>query len=485
MQHVCVRCQSLQAATHNPDTPDPTQPETVPLVKNASDQHVSTTCSRRLRHAKDFIDAVRWTVKHHPRANDTTLTVAYDFAARMPDSKDGHVAYTLATMHRRLGIARSTVADHVAILRELGLLCWVEHGSQRNALRTRLGNRFTAGVGYRPTATIYAPCAPPEYDRAHGQLRDGTGYHSRIRAYTPHGRLQAIANARARQARRTPSFHTRTPYSPARRGEGSKDSAARPPRATTPLSQARRKSTGVTPQEAAAGIDHAQSVRLEIWWTQSTCTRQLGFALRPLIHGGYTWQETARELARWHVRTRPNNAAAFIRAELRRRAHTGQLHLPEGSVKPYRQAPADETGDRHRAMIQSKWAQYGPAFAHYHQTLAAPLRAALRQFSSPRAPQSSLPRPRLRESEDLFHRARSTPQEPRDIYRSRAWGLRDEPAPPPAVSGEEDHQLWAELAEHAQAAAVFQRLREELANAAVSDMPAQQTGRPGQAGSLR
>ncbi|AWN24866.1 hypothetical protein [Streptomyces sp. NEAU-S7GS2] len=470
MQHLCVRCQSLQAATHASATPHLAQSETVPLIKNASDQQISTTCSRRLRRPEDFIDAVKWAVKYHPKANDTTLAVAHDLAASMPASKEGHVAYALGTRHQRLGLARSTVAEHVAILRELGLLAWVEHGCLRNALRTRLGHRFAAGVGYRPTATIYAPCAPPEYDRAHGQLRDGTGYRSRIRAYTPQGRLQAIANTRARSARRTPSLITRTPYSPTGRREGRKDNAARPPRAATPSPHSARSTTGFTPRQAAAGITHAQRVRLEIWWTQGTCLRQLGYALRPLILAGYTWQDTARELARWHVRTRPASAPALIRAELRGRAHAGELHLPEGSVKPFRHAPADETGHRHRSMIQRKWEQYGPAFARYRQSLAAPLRTALQQLTSPLAPQPPRPRPQLREPEHLFHRACSTQRDARDVYRSRAWALPDRPTPPPAFTGAEGQRLWAELAEHARAAAAFQRLREHLANTADTGM---------------
>ncbi|MET7801916.1 hypothetical protein [Streptomyces decoyicus] len=490
MQHLCARCQHLQAATHTPNTPHLPQPETLPLIKNPSEQHITTTCSRRLRRPEDFLDAVTWAVKYHPKANATTLAVAHDLAANMPASKDGHIAYVLATRHQRLGIARSTLAHHTAILRELGLLAWAEHGSLRNALRTRLGHRFTPGTGYRATATIYAPCAPPEYDHAHGQLRHGTGYHSRIRAYTPQGRLHAITNTQARtarsagsagSARRTPSVPTRTPYPPARRREGRKDNAAQPPRAAAapraaaPSPRSARNTTRCTPQQAAAGIAHAQRVRLETWWTQSTPLRQLAYALRPLIHAGYTWQDTTRELTHWHVRTRPANPAALIHTELRRRAHTGELHLPQGSIKPFRQPPADETGSRYQAMLQHKQDQHGPAYARYRQTLAAPLRTALQQSTTPPTPQPPRPQPQLREPEHAFHRACTTPPDPRHIYRSRAWNRPDEPTPPTAVTGEENQQLWAELADHAQAAAAFQRLREDLANTTTTG-----TGTPAQ-----
>lgn len=458
MQHDCVRCQSNQAATQAQTTSRPEETETVTLVRNASDQHISTTCSRRLRDRDEFLDAAKWTIKHHPRANGTTLIVARDFADRMPRSKDGHVAYALAAMHRRLGLGRSTVSAHVAILRELGLLCWAEHGSQRNALRTRLGDRFTAGTGYRPTATIYAPCAPPEFDRARGRIRAGAGYRSRIRAYTPAGRAQAIDAARRRAAHRTPSFPTRTTYAPAGRREGSKDSAARTRRTATPTHPHPPTSPKVTPRQAAAGITFAQHVRLEVWWTQGTCLRQLGYALRPLITAGYTWQETARELTRWHVSARPASAAALIHTELRSRANTGLLHLPPGAVKPYRQVPADEASQRHDRMIERRWQQYGPAFARYRQTLATPLRAALRQFTSPPLPQ--LPRPQMREPEPLFAAAHSpSAGTPRDIYRARAAGP---PFENPVPLAAWDQGAWVELAEHAQAAAAFQRLREEL-----------------------
>ncbi|WP_327707051.1 hypothetical protein OG530_40620 [Streptomyces decoyicus] len=124
-------------------------------------------------------------------------------------------------------------------------------------------------------------------------------------------------------------------------------------------------------------------------------------------------------------------------------------------------------------MLQRKWEQYGPAFARYRQTLAAPLRTALQQSTTPPTPQPPRPRPQLREPEHTFHRASTTPHNPRDIYRSRAWNRPDEPTPPPAVTGEEIQQLWAELADHAQAAAAFQRLREDLANTTTTATPAQ------------
>lgn len=465
MQHVCARCQSCQAAPHAQKAEHPAEPETVTLVSYASDQHISTTCSRRLRDPEEFIDAVTFMTGHHPRANATTLKVARDIADRMPASKDGHVAYALAGMQQRLGLGRSTVMEHVAILREMGVLCWVEHGSLRNALRTRLGNRFTAGVGYRATATIYAPCAPPAYDRARGRIREGGGYHSRIRGYTPAGRATAIAEARRRSAHRTPSSSRRTPHSPAGRGEGSKDSAT-PKRRTTTTSR-EGGSTGVTAQQAAVGMAHAQRVQLEVWWTQGTCVRQLAYALRPLTSAGYGWREIARELTSWRVPQRPTHASAYIRAGLRRRAHTGLLHLPEGSVTPFRQVPSDDAGERHTSMIERRRQQFAPAFARYRDALAGTLRTALRNMSSPPTPRPARPRPQQREPDHLF-RAALGAAAAQDVYRARAWARSDPARRLPDAEQEKD--LWAELAEHAQAAAACARLRDALAgNARLSD----------------
>lgn len=355
--------------------------------------------------------------------------------------------------------------QHVAILRELGLLCWVEHGSQRNALRARMGSRFTAGIGYRPTATIYAPCAPPAYDRAKGAIRDGHGYRSRIRCYTPAGRAAAVDDARRRAACRTPSFSTRTPYPPARRGEGTKYSTPRNARATTRPRGRGRGSTGVTAQQAAYGMDRAQRIRLEVWWTQGACLRQLGYALRPLIHAGYGWQEIARELISWQVSLRPTSVVAFIRAGLRRRVHIGLLHLPEGSVPSYRQAPADEAGARYARMTEHRRhlfaVRYGPALARYRATLAEPLRIELRKLASPSKPATPRPQPQLREPERLF-RAALGQAAPRDVYRARAYRLPEPDCGPAPASP--DEETWAMLAEHAAASAAFQRLREQLAS---------------------
>lgn len=98
MQHVCVRCQSLQVAPHAQSTDQPEGAEVVTLVSDPGDQQISTTCSRRLRDPKEFLDAVVYMKRHHSKANDTTVLVAQDIARRMPNSKDGHIAYAVTAM---------------------------------------------------------------------------------------------------------------------------------------------------------------------------------------------------------------------------------------------------------------------------------------------------------------------------------------------------------------------------------------------------
>ncbi|MCA1223442.1 hypothetical protein [Streptomyces sp. 8L] len=118
---------------------------------------------------------MRWLISAglHPKASSTTLRVAEDLAKRM-DYDTGHARYCLDETAARLGIDRSTVKRHVAVLRELGALAWVVHGTRRN-VRSKLGLG-----GYAGTATIYAATIPAEYDDAMGIERIGAGYEARI-----------------------------------------------------------------------------------------------------------------------------------------------------------------------------------------------------------------------------------------------------------------------------------------------------------------
>ncbi|MCZ1012079.1 hypothetical protein [Streptomyces lydicus] len=421
-----------------------------------------------MRDPREFIAAVEDLAETHPHSTGTTLRVARDIATRMPNSKDGHVAYGLLGMMKRLRLARSTVTTHIRVLRELGLLAWVSHGSSHNVLRTRLGDSFTAGTGYRGTATIYAPCAPPAWDRIKGRIRDGHGYLSRVRAYTPHGREQAIADARhrrtAHEARRTPSFTSLPPSPPAPiRGETNTRRTC-PAKPRTPASQSRQprqKATRYSPQETKASIAYAQRLRLEVWWAQASCERRLAYALRPLIEAGYTADQAARELCSWGVTHRPENAAGYIRAELRRRVHAGLLLLPEASVGARIQAPADEESHRYAAMLARGDAQRAQVYARYREHLAGPLRTALRKLRDVCPAQSlSRWRPVLREPEQEFYASLPSHGTPLEVYGARAAGRAAayRPTEPPTERALDEE----ELTHHLQAAAAFERLRAQL-----------------------
>jgi hypothetical protein len=375
--------------------------------------------------------------RFHPSANHTTITVAEDIADRMHRSKDGTVAYCLHAMVRRLGLSRSCISKHIAILRELGLLAWVEKGSaRRNALRTRLGDRFGPGGGFKRSATIYAPVAPPVWDRAEGRRVKGHGYNARVVGVTDTGRERAIAAARRRAPK--PS-HAPGPWTPSVRvpkprtrevsvSGGLKDT----PHAARPKNTPRRTAKGLTgwsPQQAARAMADARTVQLHTWWTQGACVRQLAYALRPLLAAGWSADDCARELARWNVTARPRRAGAYVAAEIRRRANTGALLLPGGSVKPYRQAPADE----HRYQA---WMELRREAAERRWEETAHLRARVRSLvPKARAERRRVPRG-LREAQpDRV----LTPSSTLAALAARGCGFR---------SGED---LWAEAEEIAAA----------------------------------
>ncbi|MFE5026296.1 helix-turn-helix domain-containing protein [Streptomyces sp. NPDC056656] len=89
------------------------------------------------------------------------------------DYDTGHVRYCLDELAARIGVSRATVKRHVAVLRELGALAWVVHGTKTN-FRRALGMK-----GYAATATVYAAVIPPVYDHAMGHTIVGSGYEAR------------------------------------------------------------------------------------------------------------------------------------------------------------------------------------------------------------------------------------------------------------------------------------------------------------------
>jgi hypothetical protein len=411
------------------------------LVADEPDQWVARTASRRIRTPEHWLTAVVFMVGAGfcPGAGATTLRVAEDIAARMAGSQDGTVAYCLDGMVKRLGLSRRCIANHIGFLRVLGLLAWVERGSSlRNALRGRDG--FGPGVGFKRSATIYAPVAPPVWDRAHGRRLDGTGYRARVIGVTEQGRALAVAEARAKQGNPpvdnrssepvdnsgpcTPSVGVPKPRTSSTVGERSTD--------TTRKRAARgrgRHSARWTPRQASLAMLKAREVQLHTWWAQGSCVRRFAYSLRPLMAAGWSWEEIGRELGRWKVPLRPRNVAAYVSAEIRRRVNDGSLLLPGSSVRPYRQAPAVE--DRYVTWLARRAVEFADRW-DTTQHLRAEVRSTAGAGRSPgaripRGLQDADPSRVLLTSEEIVRLQANAP-----VYRSGA-------------------DLWAEVEERAAA----------------------------------
>ncbi|MFJ2774808.1 HTH domain-containing protein [Streptomyces sp. NPDC087300] len=285
-------------------------------------QEVATTASRRLRR-HDFLRAVDWAIScgQWPRANHTTLRIAHDLARRM--NAEGHVAYGRLSLAKRLNVSRRTVDRHVALLRQIGLLAWVVHGSRKN---TRPGHL----PGWSGTATIYAATAPAAWDTAMGHRIRGTGYGARLVGFTPAGRQRAINDARdrTRSRRGRPSLPAgRSPRHTAVRVTPS--CGQNPPLPTAKVVRGK----GNTPRERQSSAATSAAVAVAAWvrprvpWTQTEGLRRLAFALRPLIAAGLSREEIAAELTSWWLSWRPRSPAAYLLARWR----TG---LPEHAPGP-------------------------------------------------------------------------------------------------------------------------------------------------------
>ncbi len=293
-----------------------------------TDHEIDRTASRHAQ-PRAWIRAVRWLIGAglHPRANDTTVRVAADLARRM-DYTTGHVLYDMAGTARRLEVSVPTVKRHVRVLRELGTLVWAVHGSLRNL---RLPGR-----AYTATATVYAATIPPVYDQAMGHRIDGRGYDARIVGVTDEGRERAVAQARQKADSRRSRHDPPSPGGYQKRqkvevGGGLKDTPRRaacpnsstPKNTTSSRSSGRRRhgrGTGRPAHQVARDIAIARRVRPLVGWTQHETLRRLAFALRPLIDTGLDAEAIAAELHSWFLDWRPARPAAYIVAELRRRA---------------------------------------------------------------------------------------------------------------------------------------------------------------------
>lgn len=286
--------------------------DSVPLVRGDA-QNVEHTAARRSG-PRRWLRAVVWLVaaRLHPRAGATTQRVAEDLAARM-DYDTGHARYCLTETAARLGIDPSTVKRHVAVLRELGALAWVVHGTRTN-IRRALGLK-----GYAGTATVYAATIPAAYDRALGHIIVGTGYTARI-----------LIDQRGEAGRTTdaPPSLTVVKESPSPdEVDGFKDtSRKRASRSTAPISPSTPKdaSNGNGQRRPVAQVARdiwiARQVRPRVSWTQGEGLRRLAYALRPLIDQGLEVHDIVAELSSWWLSWRPSNPAAYIRVQLAKTA---------------------------------------------------------------------------------------------------------------------------------------------------------------------
>ncbi|MET8411273.1 hypothetical protein ABZV34_24730 [Streptomyces sp. NPDC005195] len=434
------------------------------LITEREAQEIGSTASRQLRRADTFLAAARHMVRHHPKAGATTIRLATAFAARMHRSRHGHIAFNLDGTVAELALSRRTILNHARYLRELGLLAWVEHGSKRNILRTRRGDTFSPGDGYRGTATIYAPVAPPAWDHAQGHRISDTGYRARLIGYTDKGRARAVSAARseARRARRTagrrctPSVVVTSAPSHLQVDVGEKKNTGRTQRQTAAHRRPRMPFTALECQQAIALTEQVQR---EVWWLYTACSRRIAYVLRPLISAGWTAVQVAAELATWGVPAYLKDAAAYVCHELRRRQERAELPPTEPAA---RDLPGDD-GSRYEAMLRERAGQSSAFWRYAAQTRSA-LRDELARWRRHRREQETrhVYRPMLREPEEVFFA--SLPAEtwadaptPREIYQARA--LREQPGHGRGLAAADSAWL-SSLHEHAKAARACDALRE-------------------------
>ncbi|MFI5726937.1 cell wall protein [Streptomyces cyaneofuscatus] len=314
-------------------------------------QDILYTASRRAE-PRAWLRSTVWLVAAglHPEAGPSTLVVAKDLAARM-DYRRGIAIYDRDGIVRRTGLSRATVTRHVRVLRELGALVWLVHGSRQNLA--------APGEGYMATATIYGGVIPLVYDDAMGHRLTGMGYEARVCGVTPAGQELAVAAASARSdARhrgkgRTPRSRGtvrhgvpalrerepgpvdnscsggREPHSPGsyhrspdvRVETGCKDTSrerASCQKAPRPSFKVSRNADGGrrTASQTKHGIAIIQQVRPRVSWTQGESLRALEVSLRPLTDAGWDAHMVAVELHSWMLTWRPTQPAAYIRARL-------------------------------------------------------------------------------------------------------------------------------------------------------------------------
>lgn len=314
-------------------------------------QEVAHTASRSTG-PRRWLRAVTWLIAAglHPGAGATTQRIADDLAERM-DYSTGEVRYALDKMVARLGISKPTIKRHIAVLRELGALAWVVHGTKANIRRT-LGMK-----GYAGTATVYAAVIPPVYDDAMGHRVIGSGYTARAVAQRPSTPVDNSPSTTPASTTHEPPSLTVVKEVGKLKVEGGSKNTSRE-RATCPTASIPRQksksssnrgagtglqgSTGRSARRVAADILIARHVRARVNWTQAEGLRRLAFALRPLIDQGWDAEQITATLAGMCLTWRPAAPAAYLRTELARSAQAAAEleaataaheveHCPEGA----------------------------------------------------------------------------------------------------------------------------------------------------------
>ncbi|MFD8488584.1 hypothetical protein [Streptomyces sp. NPDC059712] len=265
-------------------------------------QHIDHTQSRRSGPRK-WLRAVQWLIAaglHHPKANQTTMRIAEDLAARM-DYDLGHVRYGLDEMIARLGLSRGYICKHISYLRELGALAWVQHGNSTNI------NRLKGLLGYAGTATVYAAVIPAAYDHAMGHTVIGTGYEARI-VIDQRGQQQPTIPAQTRrqpvdnppvdnsssQGEETPSLTWLREESQVQMVGGVTTTAARSQQTRpTKTSSRKKRATILGATVTAAGMQLgdklAKAIRRRVPWTRRATHDQLRWVCADM--GEQQWTE--------------------------------------------------------------------------------------------------------------------------------------------------------------------------------------------------
>ncbi|MET9615712.1 hypothetical protein [Kitasatospora indigofera] len=274
------------------------------LVVARAEHEITNTASRGITSPADFLNALRWALKSglHPRANATTLRVAELLVAK--SNRRGHLAYGRLALAERLGLSVDCVAVHTRVLRELGLLVWIEHGSRANILRTR--NPGQEPTSYKGTGTIFAMVVPPAYDQAHGRRISGFGYHARVVGVTDRGRRHEARLARAASPSRSTRPNAGVTSPPSRGGCSSEQSLQAG--GTRNYTRARAhdhesdgpgssKALPVTPSRVREFIEFTRAVQALVPWLRPACPRRLSYLLRDrLLAHSVTPRELASEL---------------------------------------------------------------------------------------------------------------------------------------------------------------------------------------------